>query len=246
MAQSHEQPHSARPVTPRPAGTGGRGGGGGGAPGINNDLAAALASSTRSMPYEEPALARIGGSGSGGVRGASGRPGWAIALDVVAPIVRLTLAALFIFGGLVKLGWTPEQFASGPEEFATSIRKYRLLDYQLVPWAAFAVPWIELVGGVALLLGLMARGAATLLLLLLGMLTGGILLVMFRGIEISECSCFGGQMIKIFGEQVGEFLESPVGWTSVLRNLIFMTLLLFIAGWGSGYFGFDRLVRRRD
>ncbi len=157
---------------------------------------------------------------------------------------RLVLAALFIFSGIAKLGFLPTTIGNTPDEFATAIKKFQLVEYNLIPDLAFILPWVEVVGGIALLLGLASRGAALLLKFLLGSFVVGMALAMVRHIDISDCTCFGGKLAEI-SPVLGAIFEPPVGAYSILRNLILMALCFFVIYKGPGKFSFDNIAASR-
>ena len=158
-------------------------------------------------------------------------------------LLRLVLAGLFLFSGAAKLGFLGS-YGNSPLEFATAIRKFQIVHYDLIPYLAFILPWIEVIGGVLLLIGLSSRGAAFLLKMLLAAFTVGMLIVIARGIEIGSCGCFGGRLAEHFGV-VGEFLEAPVGWTSILRNIILMGLCFVIVWRGPSVVSLDAIAASR-
>ncbi len=164
-------------------------------------------------------------------------------LSVTLLITRLFVAALFIFSGAAKLGFLRE-YGNSPVEFATAIRHFKVLHYDLIPQAAYIIPWMEVVCGLSLVFGLMTRGAAVVLNMLLIAFIGGMILVIVRGINVEDCSCFGGKLAENFG-LIGEFLEAPIGPISVLRNLFLMALCTLLLYGGSGFLGLDRLTQRR-
>jgi putative oxidoreductase len=113
-------------------------------------------------------------------------------------ILRLGLGALFVVAGGLKL--------RDPAAFAQEIANYQLLP-ALAPYLALALPTIEIVAGVALLLlpAPWQRAAALALAGLLAMFTVATLAVVVRGVNI-ECGCFGAG-------------GGPVNWSTVLRDL---------------------------
>jgi len=95
-------------------------------------------------------------------------------------IVRLALAALFIYGGVIKL--------FDPKAFARTISGYDLVPEVLLPVAAVGLPVVETVAGIGLLLDI--RGSLALIAALLGMFV----LVLGYGISLNldvDCGCFG-------------------------------------------------------
>ena len=102
----------------------------------------------------------------------------------VALAARLIVGAVLIYAGASK--------AAGPvEEFAYVISAYDILPKDFVLPAAALMPWIELLVGWALLLGVQTRlAAAASGALFAAFLTtvGGTLL---KGIALPNCGCFG-------------------------------------------------------
>ena len=113
----------------------------------------------------------------------------------LAPIVvmtcRLVLGGVFIYASWDKL--------MDPAGFAQNIHHYRMVPYApLHPFALF-LPMLEMVVGVALILGVHLRGAALLTLLLNVMFIVAISTALVRGLDIS-CGCFntdGGHAVGL-------------------------------------------------
>jgi len=162
--------------------------------------------------------------------------GWGVALL----LLRLVLGGLFIFSGAAKLGFLGS-YGNSPVEFATAIRKFQIVQYDLIPYLAFIIPWVEVTGGLLLLIGLSTRASSIMIKALLASFTIGMLLVIARGITIGDCSCFGGRLAAHFGV-IGRFLEAPVGWTSIFRNIILIGLCLIITIKGAGIFSLDHIA----
>lgn len=95
-------------------------------------------------------------------------------------IVRIALAALFIYGGVLKL--------IDPRAFARTISGYGLVPEIFLPVVAIGLPLIETIAGIGLLLDI--RGSLAAIASLLGMF----LLVLGYGISLNldvDCGCFG-------------------------------------------------------
>jgi len=106
----------------------------------------------------------------------SGRlPGW------LHWLLALAVAATFVVASLDKI--------ANPGDFAQSIYRYRLLPLVLLHPFALALPWVELVAGLAVLWPPWRRGAALLAALLSLMFIGALGLALFRGLDIN-CGCF--------------------------------------------------------
>lgn len=95
-------------------------------------------------------------------------------------IVRIGLAALFIYGGVAKL--------FDPKAFARIISGYDLVPELLLPLVAVGLPLVETLAGIGLLLDI--RGS----LAVIGALLGLFILVLGYGISLNldvDCGCFG-------------------------------------------------------
>jgi uncharacterized membrane protein YphA (DoxX/SURF4 family) len=97
-------------------------------------------------------------------------------------VARLVTGGVWIVAGALKL---PD-----PYESVRAVRAYDLLPEALVPTVGLLLPIVEVVLGLALVLGLFTRAAAVVSALLLVLFIVGIASVWARGIEI-RCGCFG-------------------------------------------------------
>ena len=95
---------------------------------------------------------------------------------------RLVVGGVWIWAGLIKL---PDPGAS-----VTAVRAYQLLPASAADAVGRALPMVEVVVGVCLVLGLLTRISAAVSALLLLAFIIGIASVWSRGIAI-DCGCFG-------------------------------------------------------
>lgn len=98
-------------------------------------------------------------------------------------LARLVLGAVWVAAGALKI---PD-----PTESVRAVRNYRLLPESVVPLVGHALPVLEVLIGVCLLLGLLVRANAVLSAVLLLAFIAGIASAWARGLSI-ECGCFGG------------------------------------------------------
>lgn len=101
---------------------------------------------------------------------------------------RAAVGAVLVYAGAGK--------AAGPaEEFAIVIASYDILPREMILTAATFLPWIELLAGWSLLLGLRVRASAA----AAGSLFAAFLLalasVQLKGIPIPNCGCFAGDSL---------------------------------------------------
>ena len=99
----------------------------------------------------------------------------------------LTIRAQMILGFLFVAAALPK--VVDPPSFAHMIYNYRLVPGPLVNLMALTMPWIELMAGMALLLGLWRRSATALIALLLVIFIVAITINLARG-NVIDCGCF--------------------------------------------------------
>lgn len=97
-------------------------------------------------------------------------------------IVRVILAGLFIYVGLIKL--------IQPDTFLSDIESYRMMPYSLAWLVSFYLPPLEIICGIGLLLPKFRKPSALVLLLLMLVFVLAISVAWIRGLNIS-CGCFG-------------------------------------------------------
>lgn len=142
-------------------------------------------------------------------------------------VSRLILGVVFLISGVLK--------AIDRGGLASSIRTYELnLPEWFVTLSAYALPYLEILLGLYLLVGLFTKVSAwttsTLVILFIAALTQGAL----RGLQI-DCGCFGSEA---GGGEPGSL------WLDALRDIGFLALGLHIALAPTGRFSVDALLRR--
>ena len=95
--------------------------------------------------------------------------------------VQIALGLFFVIASLPKLG--------DPPSFAHMIYNYRIVPGALVNLMALTMPWIELLCGLALILGIWKEAARTLIALLLLVFIVAISINLMRNNAI-DCGCF--------------------------------------------------------
>ena len=98
-------------------------------------------------------------------------------------LARTLVGGVWVVAGVLKL---PD-----PNENVRAVRAYDLLPESVVPVVGHALPILEILVGVCLLLGLLTRVAAVVSAVLLVAFVVGIASAWGRGLSI-ECGCFGG------------------------------------------------------
>jgi len=116
---------------------------------------------------------------------------------------QIILGLLFLIASLAKI--------VDVTSLASQVHNFRLLPFWSEHLVAMTLPWIELVAGLALVLGIRPRAGAWLTGVLLAGFTAGIALAMARGLNF-ECGCFGTAD------------GTRVGWTKLGENLGMLAL----------------------
>ena len=104
-------------------------------------------------------------------------------LDVVGLLARIFLGAVLIWAGAAKVG--------RPLTSQRAVQAYEIFPMDLAGWIGLALPFLEIVLGVLLVLGLFTRVSAAVSTLLMLAFIVGISQAWARGLTI-DCGCFGG------------------------------------------------------
>ena len=124
--------------------------------------------------------------------------------------VRLVLGIIFVWASIDKV--------IHPAAFAEAVYNYQILPHALINLTAIILPWLELILGFLLILGLWVPGAVMLSGLLLLTFFGATLFNVARGLDI-YCGCF-----STTGEAVS---GAPMVWY-LLRDAIFLLLAFYL------------------
>jgi uncharacterized membrane protein YphA (DoxX/SURF4 family) len=156
-----------------------------------------------------------------------------LVLSAISLILRLGLGGIFIFAAAVKLR-DPQAVAGSIQAFKINLMGQPMPDH-LVLLGTYGIPWLELLVGAALVLGLWTRSAALLYTLLMASFVALVISVIQRDMNV-ECQCLG--RFKLF-------CSGPLGTCKVIENSILMAGSLLVLTIGSGSFSLDRLIYGR-
>jgi uncharacterized membrane protein YphA (DoxX/SURF4 family) len=164
-------------------------------------------------------------------------------------LLRLGLGGLFLFAAYQKL------FASmfSHQNFLEAIQAFRVLpatpdwDWLLIG-ATYTIPWVELLCGLALVVGFWTRSAALVIGLLLMVFIAGIVSVTLRKWH-ADCSCFGQYKLlcgnKSLPAAMAIFRDAPpVGWCKVVEDSVMVLAAAAVWTWGGGRVSLDRALAR--
>jgi len=95
--------------------------------------------------------------------------------------VQIALGAIFVIAALPKI--------ADPPSFAHMIYNYRLVPSSLINISSLAMPWVELLAGLALILGVWKAAARNVVAIMLAVFIIAISINLFRDNAI-DCGCF--------------------------------------------------------
>lgn len=144
----------------------------------------------------------------------------------LALLARIYLAYVFLLACYHKI--------LDPGAFAVDVATYQILPLSLINLMAIILPWVELAAGVLLLLAFRTRAAALLVSGMMLMFTVAIAIALNKGLDMS-CGCFASQGA----------VEDPISWRTIVRDLSWMALALYLVFFDHNPIGLDRWLTHR-
>lgn len=141
--------------------------------------------------------------------------------------MRWYLAYVFIFACLHKI--------AHPESFAVDVATYDIVPLSLVNLMAIILPWMELAAGIMLLIGFKSRAAAMMVFGMMTMFIIALVMALAEGLDMS-CGCFASQ---------GALGEDPISYKTVIRDLGWLALSLYLMVFDNNAIGLDRIFGKR-
>ena len=142
-------------------------------------------------------------------------------VDAIVLLVRVVLGAILIVAGASKVGHAAE--------FAAQIAGFRLLPQVVIAPLALLLPFLEILTGGYLILGLFTRGAAWVATAMFAVFDAAIASAVVRGMTVS-CGCFGPND------------RTVTTWAEVARDAIFVLLAVVVALRAPGMLALDRRI----
>lgn len=127
-------------------------------------------------------------------------------------VAQVSLGVVFVASGSWKI--------YHPDEFLTSVSDYQLVGPKLAVLTASGLPWLELIIGLSLLMGLFPGGALITSSLLLSLFTLVQISALARGLQIG-CGCFGPASAETVS-------YASISRTALLSVMSFGTLIWFV------------------
>jgi len=95
---------------------------------------------------------------------------------------QIAVGLVFLAAALPKIG--------DPGSFALSVHYFRIVPLAIENLIAVSLPWVELVAGLALVLGIRAREGGVIVTAMMAVFTVAVASALARGLDF-ECGCFG-------------------------------------------------------
>lgn len=138
--------------------------------------------------------------------------------------LRLALGGIFVVAGALKIGHF--------DVFASEIAGFQLLPHGVIAPLAILLPFVEVVLGAYLILGLFTRYAAAFAALQLAIFSTAIASAVVRGISTS-CGCFGPSDTSV------------TSWPEVARDAALVVIALLVAWQAPGALALDERIEER-
>jgi uncharacterized membrane protein YphA (DoxX/SURF4 family) len=145
-------------------------------------------------------------------------------VNLVVLILRVALGLVFLAAGGLKIGHF--------DVFAGEIAGFQLLPHPVIAPLALLLPFVEVLLGIYLVLGLFTRLAAALAAIQLFIYSAAIASAVVRGISTS-CGCFGPSDTSV------------TSWPEVARDAAVGLVAAFVAWRAPGALALDRRMEQR-
>jgi uncharacterized membrane protein YphA (DoxX/SURF4 family) len=142
-------------------------------------------------------------------------------VGIVVLVLRLVLGAIFIVAGVSKVGHA--------DMFAAQIAGFRIVPQAVIAPMAVGLPFLEILLGGYLVLGLFTRAAAWVAVAMLFAFDAAIASAVVRGMTVS-CGCFGPNDVTV------------TTWAEVARDAVFVVLAVIVALRAPGALALDRRI----
>jgi uncharacterized membrane protein YphA (DoxX/SURF4 family) len=121
-----------------------------------------------------------------------------------------------------------------PDVFAVDVATYRLLPLWAVNVFALVLPWLELVAGAMLIVGLRVRAAALLVAGMMVAFMAALGWALHQGLDMS-CGCFASQAAAA---------GDTISWRTLVRDGCWLALSLYVLWLDRKPLGLERLIYR--
>jgi uncharacterized membrane protein YphA (DoxX/SURF4 family) len=135
-------------------------------------------------------------------------------------VVRVLLGLVFVYASLDKI--------SNPAGFARIVYQWQTLGPVSSNLVAVTLPWVELVAGLLLIVGIWKRDAAAVVAVLLVVFIAAAVFVLARGIDVDNCGCTSVAAAEAAPAWPPSWMRG-VGWFLISRNVLLLAGALLVA-----------------
>lgn len=145
-------------------------------------------------------------------------------LAAIGSPARIYLGIIFILASLFKI-WEPY-------DFALSVATYQFAPLWTINLFSIIVPWIELLVGIAFVLGFWTRESAFIISAMMLLFLTVLIVALSKGLQMS-CGCFAAQGVI-----------DEIGMHTVFRDLAWLFIALYVMLFDDGRYGLDRFLKK--
>jgi uncharacterized membrane protein YphA (DoxX/SURF4 family) len=146
--------------------------------------------------------------------------------DSVIALLRIALGAVFIFASVEKV--------ADPTAFTVAINGYKIVSSGPALIIATILPWMELLCGLGMILGVFVRGSALLALCMLNLFSVAVIAALWRGLDIS-CGCY-----------TQDPTAERIGWWKLGENLVLIGMSFLVFRRSSSAFTLEHYLQNRS
>lgn len=146
--------------------------------------------------------------------------------NVVAIPLRVWVGVVFL-----AAAWDKILF---PAKFALSIATYQILPLQYINGLAIILPWMELIVGMTLILGLWTRASALIMVGMNVLFIAALYLAIKSQTQMTSCGCFSSDAAAAM---------KTIGWDYVYRDMRYLAAMVYVVLFDDGWLGADGLIR---
>lgn len=148
-----------------------------------------------------------------------------ISADILALCFRMVVGAVFFYAGIMKV--------FDPQGFALAVYNYHILPGWMINTVAVILPWVEVLAGAALILGILIPGASLMASSLLFVFFAALAFSLARGLDIS-CGCFNTSVDA-----------DPITWMYLIRDIVLLAMAGFVFAYDQGRYGIVNIIRKK-
>jgi uncharacterized membrane protein YphA (DoxX/SURF4 family) len=129
---------------------------------------------------------------------------------------------MFVYASLDKI--------ADPAGFARIVYQWQILGPVPSNLVAVTLPWVELIAGLLLIVGVWKRDAAAVVAVMLVVFIVAAVVVLARGIDVDNCGCTSVAATSTAPAWPPEWMRG-VGWYLITRNLVILAgglVLIFV------------------